>query len=388
MILSCLVFFKYQHNEHQIAYNEIDNSESFRKLNILIGLTFFGLLLPGVFQTFKNNPLPVQNSDVILQMQVQFERFMRGEQPYAPVKEFSWNPFPVYMPMHWLPIGIGKYFDIDIRWGGFYILFIVYLYFLLDFKFKSLYKFESIIMALLPIIFIWFSYKYRPEDLNSVFDIVVYAYYFILGYGLVKMNHKMLIIGLIGVMLSRYTAVFWLPIFLFIIYHKYGKKVLIKYLISGAIAFSILFFFPFFIRDTSIVTKGLHYHNYCGIIDWQKISVNKEIPYTVTLGFSYIQFWAKIITGYSPAESITILRIVQLLTMILVNVISFFYYKRNKQKILASVNSYLLGFLLLQMLLFYATSALVFSHYWFTITPIIWALILSISENLNNESNY
>lgn len=344
---------------------------------IMLGLIAFLLLMPGVAVSLHSNPLPTKNSDVILQMQVQFERFIKGEQPYAPVTEFIWNPFPVYMPLQWLPIGFGKYFNVDIRWGGLFILFICYAYFMLDFKLKNFSRLEIILISLTPLAFIWLSNEYRNEEINSVFDVCVYAYYFLLGYGLLTMNHKVIFIGLVGAMMSRYTAIFWLPIFLFVIYQKYGKQKLYQYLIFGSTALLVIFILPFLVRDPDILTKGLAYHNACGILEWERLTQKNEIPFTVTMGASYIQFWAKVITGLTPTESVTILRLIQLLFMAIINLAAYLYYKKHTNYVLANPTNFLLSFMAIEMLFFYGTSALVVQHYWFTVTPILWACMVA-----------
>ncbi|MBK9257481.1 MAG: hypothetical protein IPM42_18625 [Saprospiraceae bacterium] len=349
----------------------------YRVIFILIFISVFISLIPGIAHSFQSNPLPTANSDVILQNQILFERFIRGEQPYAPINEIPYAPYPVYLPLQWLPIGLGMYFGVDLRWGGIFILFIIYVFFILDLDYSRIHKFYLLPLLLLPLYTVSLSNHFRMEDLNSVFDIHIYAYYFLLAYGLYKMDDRIIFLGLVFTMLSRYTAIFWIPLLFMILYHVKGKKVVLKYIILGIITFLLFYILPFFVRDPSILLQGLDYHNRCGIAELEYFTVKNIVPYNTTVGLSYLQFYADILSKLEASKAVTLLRIFQFVLMLLVNIAGWLYFRNNKLKVIENPSGFLLSFLVIQMLLFYASSPLVFSHYWFTVTPVIVIILLN-----------
>ncbi len=60
---------------------------------------------------------PEQLSDVLPQLETLYRRFSAGEFPYKPVELGTHSPNPVYMPLHWLPIGLATSFGSSARPG-------------------------------------------------------------------------------------------------------------------------------------------------------------------------------------------------------------------------------------------------------------------------------
>ena len=135
------------------------------------------VLIPDLNNAFLSNPLPTKNSDVLQQLNHLFDRFIEGKQPYTRVESILWKPFPVYMPLHWLPIGIGKVLNIDVRWGGFIVFVLIYLYslFLISKKqeigLKMIRIFQLIMSSGLTIALFFFYRKYREKI--HVFDFLL-----------------------------------------------------------------------------------------------------------------------------------------------------------------------------------------------------------------------
>jgi len=67
-------------------------------------------------------------SDVIPQVEAQSHWFWNGETPYQLLHFEKYSAFPVYMPIHWLPLGVKELVDLQSQWiGGFILLVFIML---------------------------------------------------------------------------------------------------------------------------------------------------------------------------------------------------------------------------------------------------------------------
>src|SRR5688572_1713607 len=157
---------------------------------------------------------PEKWSDVITQARVLFERFSQNELPYAPIEIVGSHMLsPVYMPMHWLPVGITDFFQIDIRWAGFIVLAIVASLFGWLLALQKASFILRLTILLLPSLALWAFILKAPGDIMVSFEIAVVAYYLLLAYGLSMRKLWVVTLGVILCLLSRYTLLFWLPLF-------------------------------------------------------------------------------------------------------------------------------------------------------------------------------
>ena len=131
---------------------------------------------------------PVQISDVIPQLVALSERFFHGEFPYAPVQFSNYQAIPVYMPLHWLPIGLASLFHIDMRWIGFGFFALVYAVYGWYMSSISGAAWIRWLALLLPSIPLWAYVVWGPGDIGVSFELIIAAYYFLLMIGLVSRN--------------------------------------------------------------------------------------------------------------------------------------------------------------------------------------------------------
>lgn len=349
---------------------------------LLLGAVGLVALMPSIGQAIGRLPLENVNSDVLHQLEAQFDRFMRGEQPYKPLEQFEWRPFPVYMPMHWLPIGIGRWLHIDVRWGGVLIFAIIYLVILYQLSLKpSLPKGMQYIAYLLPLLILFAPIQHRSTDITQVFEVLIAGYYLLLGFGLYKKNDTLIIIALICIMMSRYTLVFWLPLFMILLYKNYGWKKCRQYIVWGASAFMILFVLPFWLRDPSILMKGIRYHNGCFGFDYDVLVETGELSYMMYSGTTFMHiahtWWG--IDNWS--EAFSMIRLFQLFCMTLLTIGALWYYKKVRARI--DMYDYLLAVACLFLAIFYLTAPFGYAYYWFSFSALVWFVLLRILDSIN-----
>lgn len=212
---------------------------------------------------------PRDYSDVLPQMETMYQRFSNGEFPYASVDMGSWSPYPVYMPLHWMPVGIAQELGMDTRWIGFIFLAIaagIYGWFTMRTKRPAL---QQVLAILLPSIALWGYILWGGADLPVSFELVVGAYYLVLAAGLMSRDIGWITAGLILCLLSRYTLVFWLPLFALLLWQHRPPRENIPLWLSVAGSIILLYILPFYAKDPTIFSKGIAYHNQAVVDEWK-----------------------------------------------------------------------------------------------------------------------
>lgn len=213
---------------------------------------------------------PRQYSDVLPQLETMYERFRDGIFPYAPVDMGGYAPYPVYMPLHWLPIGLADVTGIhDSRWVGYGALAIATAV-MGYFTGKNGGSFRDKALAvLLPSFALWAFILWGTLEIPVSFELIIAAYYLVLAAGLYARNVTLVIPGLILCLLSRYTLAFWLPLFAWLAWQAMPRRQ--NYLIWGSVAVAVtaVYVLPFLLKDPGILKSGLAYHNQAAVDEWK-----------------------------------------------------------------------------------------------------------------------
>lgn len=328
------------------------------------GLTYCGWLLHAAFHKI---PEPEKYSDVLPQINALYERAMRGEQPYYRVWLFgAEGPFPVYMPLHWLPIGISKILGLDIRWMGFFPLVIA----VLVYVWKTARSWGAVISAILPAVVLYVFIKCADQDMMVTLEDLIAGYYLLLAAGLAARNLPLVIMGIVGCLLSRYTVVFWLPLFGLLLWKYRPWRNSMNTWGITAISVLLIYVLPFWIRQPSILKEGIAYHNFCAVNEWRGIG-NPPISWTHENGISFAGNMKSILPG-DATHQVFLARMLQAALMIGLVAFGVLYYRRVKTRM--SVYGFSLIMLYYTLCLFYLFSPLCFRYYW--IAPVMLSAVL------------
>ena len=316
---------------------------------------------------FKRYPNYSEFSDVLPQLETQYQRFTHGIFPYTPLETISYHPFPAYMPLHWLPIAIPTALQIDIRWCGFFILLAsvgIYANYIAK---KSINNWIKCFLILFPSVVHWFFIIYNslvPHELclPVTIETVIVSYYLILAVGLLADSPILITIGLILCLLSRYTMLFWLPIFA-LLWWKYEPKKL-NFRIWGSVLVAILVFyvFPFCSIDPLIFQKSIAYHNAAVLDEWQGYGEN-HVSWSMECGVYFAKYFKAILPG-EMLQKVHLMRYIQLSLMLLVIIAAYFTHKKCHKIINKNQFSFL--FLYLILVFFYFFSPLTYRYYLIT----------------------
>lgn len=342
------------------------------------GMALMLLLVPDIYGAFESNPLPTKNSDVLQQMNHLFDRFVAGEQPYTNVTSILWKPFPVYMPLHWIPLGIGKALHIDVRWGGYIVFVLIYLYSLWSISKKSQLGIEELILLILvPFAYFKFTMLYCIDNIHTVFEVIILGYYLLLALGIYLQKHKIIILSLICIMLSRYTIVFFLPLLMYVLYARFGFKTLKKYVIWGGSAFILLYVLPFLVREPSILQDGLAYHNKFAVSEYKRL-LDGKLPAILNDGSSFMLIARKWWQIDDPLAGINAIRLFQLIMSGVLTILLVVFYRVYRSKM--NVFDFLLAAMGLYLIFFYCTAPFAYGYYWMGFHSYLWIVSLRILQ--------
>lgn len=343
-------------------------------IGVLVGIAPMLLCyqeLRGVFDKYVNY---VNYSDVIPQIEALYDRFASGKYPYQLVYFPSHIAFPVYLPANWLPIGITRFLDADSRWVG--ILFLT-----LAIAVFSWYVFQSkvnlftkVILAISPSAVIW-ACVWDPNfnGMPVTLETLIAAYYLVLAAGLFAKNLPLTVFGIILCLLSRYTLVFWLPTFAYLLWVNLPKKYsYIVWSVVGTVV--VLVLAPFFATHMDSFFEGVKYHNNCAIADMHGYG-DDLISWSQESGVSFAPHFRAILNGDAEYK-VTTIRYIQGALMILLNIVAIFHYRKVRAKV--DFYSFALGYLYLCVLLFYMFSPLTYWYYYL----MLWVLSAVLVGNI------
>ena len=304
-------------------------------------------------------PDPSQFSDVLPQLEAQYQRFSRGEMPYAPVPLPTHTPYPVYMPLHWLPVGAGVLLGLDARWAGYGFLVLacgVYGYWIG----RQRAPLAARIAALfLPSMGFWGFILWGRLEMAVSFELVIAAYYLVLAAGLLGRNVALTALGVILCVLSRYTLIFWLPVLAFILWQEYPRRV--SYAVWGALAAGILllYVFPFYLEDPTIFATGIRYHNDGAVAQWAGFG-DPPVSWSMEKGI-YFGINLKAMLPGDAAQQVFLVRVLQAVLMLALTGFGIWAYRRWRGRV--DGWSLCLGLLYAAVGCFYFFSPMTFQYY-------------------------
>lgn len=325
--------------------------------------------LAGLFAQYGN---PAQYSDVLPQLVSQYLRYAEGVTPYRPVDMGSYMPFPVYMPLHWWPIGRALALDIDVRWAGYGCMLVAaawYGWWLGSSGHSPWTKFWGLFA---PAVALGAFVRFGDVDLPLTLETVVGAYYLILGVGLLAGRVRWIGAGLVLCLLSRYTLVFWLPLLAWLAWLHWPKATNFRMWGGVGLAIVALYVLPFYVKNPSSLREGLAYHNRAAVDEWKGYG-DAETSGTFETGIYFAPHMKSIFSG-EMAVRVFKARVVQASVMLsLLGLFLLGYYRWFWQ---ADPMHYALGALYVFIASFYFFGPLTYRYYW--LVPLLLSTLLCV----------
>jgi hypothetical protein len=217
------------------------------------------------------NPVDVSQSDIIPILQNYVGRFRSGEVVYRYITNLPYPLFPNHLPLQWLPYVPADEFGIDYRWwalGLFLLMGVgVYLIFLNTQRLPWLLFGAA---SLLPALMLRHMIVADSGLFAHTVEFTIIAYYFGLAAAIFSRSAVLQAAALVLCLLSRYSVVFWVPLFLWLLWRERGRAHAVA--VAGLTLLGILLIYvrPFLYEDWTIFTHALSEYRIATLGEWSR----------------------------------------------------------------------------------------------------------------------
>ena len=345
-----------------------------------VALAGFAVSIPALRKIWEMYPDAGKISDVLPQLKGQADLYFSGQFPYQRITTVGHLPFPVYMPLHWAPFQLSNMTGMDWRWPGIIMIAVsagISAYFLSR-KYSGasmMYTLPATLLFALPL---WAFIKWSKLDLGVSSEGIVAAYYILLATGLAVKNTPLIILGLIGAILSRYTLIFWLPLFAILLWlYEPIKKSLLIWSIVG-VAGLVLFAVPFLLKDPTIFSSMSAHYDGCSERSWLRPD-----EWTFKEGLSLNIHLREWMPG-NPEDSLKYKHLPQIGVQLVCILFGVFFYRRRASKYM-DIYTYSLLALSIMPMLFYNFSPMLFQYYMLMPLAVSTVLCWKVIAERNNS---
>jgi len=238
-------------------------------------LAWLGLLLGAVQVLYAQAPviashaIDVRSSDIIPILQAYVARFRSGEVVYRYLTTLPYPLFPNHLPMQWLPYVPADQLGIDYRWWALGILVLLGFGAYQATLAKQPLAWPGFLLKIaLPAYVLYRLINKDPELYAHPVEPTIIAYYCILAASVLSRSALLQAVGLVLCLLSRYSVVFWVPFYLWVLWREAGKRH--AFLVAGLTLVGVLaiYVIPFLSKDWTIFTHALSEYRIATIGEW------------------------------------------------------------------------------------------------------------------------
>lgn len=327
---------------------------------ILSNVLVFAVFASGsilCFLVFRNIlikiPYDFVASEVTTSIDIMSKRLLQGEFPYSLITDYGHNLPPTYLTLQWLPFTISSYYEFDHRYMviGTWIFAMLIYTISLNQADSSLYK-KLFFTALPFLVLLIFMYDI-PTVFGASIELLPTSYYILLILTLFSSSLIIRSMGIVLPLLSRFSFLFWLPLyFLFsFLSEKRWKSILMG--TYTLILVLILYFIPFFLKDTGIFKKGADYYTKAALDEWHPHEWQEQDakPFQLFRGIGFAAYYYDFANGEIPVKLRSLKRTHLTLSVLVAFIMGFIWF-RFRDKI--PVRWYLLLSLKVYLAFFYA----------------------------------
>ncbi len=224
-------------------------------------------------ENFSRLPISLSLSDIIPQVQKFTSRFVKGEFPYAVFSDFGWAMQPTYLPAQWLPFLPAQIFGIDPRWTCFAVFAIGFVFYIKNVIKSNLPPSNSALLMAMPVIFFSAIHDHQNTIFRITIELLITGYYFLLTTSLARNNIFFQSLMIVLCLMSRFSLLFWLPLYAFMVWQEHGWRVFSRYaaLIFGG---CVLLYGLFLWKDPLIFFKAQTYYDDASVGEWSRSRPN------------------------------------------------------------------------------------------------------------------
>jgi hypothetical protein len=307
----------------------------------------------------------VSDSDIIPQIQRFCKEMVAGRFPYTPFDDFGYRMSPTYLPTQWLPYLPIEFFKIDPRYISSGILALVFLVFSVKIIKNGLSFFSGALLMAMPVLLISLVIDHDSNIWSVTVEQLIMAYYLLLGISLTTTSRAFQVAAIVLCLMSRFSLLFWLPLFVFMVWTKEGTRATIKFS-AWILAGCAVIYGPFLLKDPHIFSNAQAYYDLATERCWT--SDGKPTPIYHGLAFA-IYFFEK--TGDKVLQVAALKKYFLIITPS-VSLLFGWIWWRYKDKFDFSL--FAVCSLKISLAVFYAFISIPFSYLY--VTPIIMSLVV------------
>ncbi|MBC7381644.1 MAG: hypothetical protein H7296_01470 [Bacteroidia bacterium] len=282
---------------------------------------------------FQAQPVNIAQSDIIPFIRdVMVKRFINGEAVYAPVK---FNDYPVmftpnYLPFQWLPFALAVLANVDMRWISVLAFISSTAFYIYNNNKSDVQNKNKLWHAFLPFAVLFSIYIKQPRDAAHTIEILIMAYYLFLSSALFVKGSFIKGLSLTLPLLSRFSLLFWLPVYFYDLLSTSFKT----FLLSGLmlLCFILVFFImPFVLPDPAFLKTFNDIYLDGAIGEWngQAWQQPGDRPFQLFQGFGFASWFYMFFDG-SLKEKILALKMTLMIVCVISLLIPIFTYKKAR----------------------------------------------------------
>ncbi|MFC7666765.1 hypothetical protein ACFQT0_04530 [Hymenobacter humi] len=168
---------------------------------------------------------PQDYSDIIPALTVYCQRFLAGEVVHRPLTEdLGYFLEPGYLPATWFPFIVPEYLRFDYRWMSSFGLLLGVLGYLVVVVRLRRPAWVIFGLSALPLLFTYSILLTIPDIFSLTVEPLVVGYYLLLVAGVLLPSRPLLVAALVLCLLSRYSLVFWVPLYIGLLYFNESRR--------------------------------------------------------------------------------------------------------------------------------------------------------------------
>ena len=217
----------------------------------------------------RDHPVDLTFSDVITILQTYVARFRSGEVVYRYFTNLPYPLFPNHLPLQWLPYVPADIMGVDYRWWSMGLLLLLgfgaYQLWLVR---QPLHWLEFGVKALLPFFVLSQLIEHNRDMFIFTCEPTIICYYCLLAASVLSRSALLQGSALVLCLLSRYSVVFWVPFYLWVLWREQGPRHAL--VVSSVVAAGVIgiYVVPFLSHDWTIFTHALSEYRIATLGEW------------------------------------------------------------------------------------------------------------------------
>jgi hypothetical protein len=338
-----------------------------------------GVVLVGFISTFnvvksvlRVTPISAQISDILPLIHKMVVRFKEGEYPYTMITDFGYELFPTYLPAHWFPFVFFEKLGTDYRIGATIILFFILIFYFYQLIFSVLpfaKKVGFVLLCFISIISILLS---DGMIVGVSVEQMIMGYYILLVTIIAtQKNFFGRAFAILLCLLSRFSLLYWLPLYLVSIYLWEGRKVTRQLILSLCAGVSVFYILPFVLKNNYIFFYAQNAYTQAAVGEWSK-NADSHLSNGLGLAIYFLTF----LEG-SILHKVQMIQLVSFVASIsCVSLLTFFLIKYKKQ---SNKSIFQIASLKILLTVFYAFIQVPYPYLWLVPISISFMLIWTVS---------